>query len=314
MRPLPSKVVMTVKQNRFLFNTVGKAYYYGFLGVKELLFDVGTAIKRVFPDNDVKAIRALKGTCSGRCFIIGNGPSLKAEDLDRIKEQRIPSFSSNNIDAIFERTDWRPDYYVCQDKNGLKTQEHHKVALTYHFGTYFFAKDAKKIVEECELTKQENVLYFRADVSNMTRDPNKCSPDASLRVASGFTVTYAAIQLAMYLGYEEIYLLGVDCSYPKIADRNGLRIEYDGPSHFDGCAQNETVSYGYANVEGMMQAYRNAKKYADEHGIKIYNATRGGKLEVFERVGLSKVIGGGITYLLDIVHLTSDGRVRGAAA
>ena len=31
-------------------------------------------------------------------------------------------------------------------------------------------------------------------------------------------------------------------------------------------------------------AYQSAKKYADAHGIKIYNATRGGNLEVFERV------------------------------
>ena len=31
-------------------------------------------------------------------------------------------------------------------------------------------------------------------------------------------------------------------------------------------------------------AYQAAEKYAEEHGIKIYNATRGGRLEVFERV------------------------------
>jgi len=31
-------------------------------------------------------------------------------------------------------------------------------------------------------------------------------------------------------------------------------------------------------------AFEKAKEYADGHGIKIYNATRGGKLEVFERV------------------------------
>ena len=31
-------------------------------------------------------------------------------------------------------------------------------------------------------------------------------------------------------------------------------------------------------------AYKKAKEYADKHGIKIYNATRGGALEVFPRV------------------------------
>ena len=33
-----------------------------------------------------------------------------------------------------------------------------------------------------------------------------------------------------------------------------------------------------------LKAYQKAKQYAETHGIKIYNATRGGKLEVFERV------------------------------
>jgi hypothetical protein len=40
----------------------------------------------------------------------------------------------------------------------------------------------------------------------------------------------------------------------------------------------------------MIEAYREAKKYADLHNIKIYNATRGGMLEVFERVDLDKVL------------------------
>ena len=33
-----------------------------------------------------------------------------------------------------------------------------------------------------------------------------------------------------------------------------------------------------------MEGYMCAKEYAERHEIKIYNATRGGKLEVFERV------------------------------
>jgi hypothetical protein len=38
------------------------------------------------------------------------------------------------------------------------------------------------------------------------------------------------------------------------------------------------------SVDKTTKAYQSAKAYADAHGIKVYNATRGGKLEVFERV------------------------------
>ena len=43
--------------------------------------------------------------------------------------------------------------------------------------------------------------------------------------------------------------------------------------------------YSYiADVDMQLDGYKAAKKYAEENGIKIYNATRGGKLEIFERV------------------------------
>lgn len=40
---------------------------------------------------------------------------------------------------------------------------------------------------------------------------------------------------------------------------------------------------GVADVYKITCAYNSAKRYAEEHNIQIYNATRGGKLEVFER-------------------------------
>ena len=36
-------------------------------------------------------------------------------------------------------------------------------------------------------------------------------------------------------------------------------------------------------------AYEEAKRYGDEHGIQIFNATRGGMLEVFPRVNLDSI-------------------------
>ena len=36
-------------------------------------------------------------------------------------------------------------------------------------------------------------------------------------------------------------------------------------------------------------AYEKAKRYGDEHGIQIFNATRGGMLEVFPRVTLDSL-------------------------
>ena len=40
----------------------------------------------------------------------------------------------------------------------------------------------------------------------------------------------------------------------------------------------------FAGIDAIMDGYKAAKQYADLHGIRICNATRGGKLEIFERV------------------------------
>ena len=100
----------------------------------------------------------------------------------------------------------------------------------------------------------------------------KFSDDFSKRSYAGSTVTYACLQLAVYMGFKEIYLLGVDFSSGDIKNS-----KY---AHFH--IEEELVAVCFKRQVGA--AYISAKRYADQHGIKIYNATRGGELEVFTRV------------------------------
>lgn len=77
--------------------------------------------------------------------------------------------------------------------------------------------------------------------------------------------------------FQEIYLLGVDFCYIGKQDE-----KY---AHF--YKEDTLVSTGYEKQ--VYHAYLSAKKYADEHNIKIYNATRDGRLEVFERVNFDSL-------------------------
>ena len=52
-----------------------------------------------------------------RCFIIGTGPSLSVEDLEKLKGEI--TFGSNRIFEIYSQTDWRPTYYMNQDKANI---------------------------------------------------------------------------------------------------------------------------------------------------------------------------------------------------
>ena len=52
------------------------------------------------------------------------------------------------------------------------------------------------------------------------------------------------------------------------------------------CGKNETYQ---SETEFSWCLFDSGKHYADKHGIKIYNATRGGKLEIFDRVDFDTI-------------------------
>ena len=73
-------------------------------------------------NNDKKYIRSLRNKYKGkRCFIIGNGPSLGIHDLEKIKGEI--SFGTHRIYEIFDKTSWRPDYYLAQDYKLIYTSK-----------------------------------------------------------------------------------------------------------------------------------------------------------------------------------------------
>ena len=204
---------------------------------------------------------------SGRCFLIGNGPSLTEKDLDKIYENKVISIGCNKINMIFTKTRWRPEYYVVGDslvwdeekdniKNDIK---------------YF----VRKITSDVKPDYCGNVQLYYAKFENYYPGYPTFSDDMTKGVYGGRTVMYDMLQIAVYMGFKEIYLLGVDFSWGE-----------DGrDTHFCKDYMNDDlVRDGMKYKEEERHAYISAKNYADAHGIKIYNATRGGHLDVFEKV------------------------------
>lgn len=221
-------------------------------------------------------LKALKNTHTGeRCFIIGNGPSLKPEDLEHLKNEC--TFAANRIFDIFSETTWRPWSYVVIDQKGLMTSNSDDIKSLpsqYKFLPYKAFQGGLKGV------------YWLLETGdfpiNRGQDTTAyISEDISAGVSRGYTVTFISIQLAIYMGFKEIILLGVDFNYAHYIDRKGKMRHVDGvQDYFSG----RTYSTSYLFLEPVLHAYSIAREYCDANGIKIFNATRGGKLEVFERV------------------------------
>ena len=227
-------------------------------------------------------LEKLRGSYKGRrCFIICNGPSLRAGDLTKIYEHGDLSIGINAIARIYDRTPWRPTFLSATD------------------GVVFNKKN-KELVKNCEcgyklydrtrfiksLGAKEKRLYLSFDESLGLLDDPQFSDDAVKKLPSIGTSTYSMIEFAAFLGCTEMYILGCDMSYAVNMNRDGTITYNDsGKDYFDSKEKYATSSKANPVPTWQMEiAYDFAAKYAKEHGIKIFNATRGGKLESFERV------------------------------
>lgn len=218
-------------------------------------------------------LEKFKGIHRGkRCFIVATGPSLRMGDLDKLHQNHELTISVNGIFTAFEKTRWRPDYYIASDKNVTRIRK--KELLQADIRAKFIADTAWEFetVEE-----QPNLYCWHVMLKWVNGEPPEFSEDFSRGGFLGYTITYeGALQLAVYMGFTEIYLLGTDCS-----KSDGVKTRHFSADYYTPEEKNANYSL---RLDDILLSYQAAKKYADAHGIKIYNATRGGELEVFERV------------------------------
>ena len=226
-------------------------------------------------------ILALKGSHQGqRCFIIGNGPSLKAEDLDKLLLNNEICFASNYISEIFTQTNWRPTYFSVMDiwlqRNIIDVMSKTDAKIKFFSGQNYLW--TRKV--------QGNCIYLNAIGVNAIGS-GSFSEDIAVQIHSLGTVTYALIQIAVYMGFKEIYLIGMDNVYAKILDKYGILHENkDVQSHFYSHNDKKLLepSIPFNVLLSVNSVYEAVKQYADTHNIKVINATRGGQLEVFPRI------------------------------
>lgn len=98
---------------------------------------------------------------------------------------------------------------------------------------------------------------------------------------------YTFLQMAFFMGFDEIYILGVDFTWqlPKDGDSNTGKIHSDGQqNHFHKDYRKEGELFHAPKLHMQSNAFTAAREAALKYNKKIYNATRGGKLEIFERI------------------------------
>lgn len=266
-----------IKSNKLLFSLYLCLYkLFSRINMRIILFSFRKS-------KHIARLRNLKDVHSGqRCFIIGNGSSLKKEDLEKLKGEI--TFASHRIFRIFEQTDWRPTYYCAQDLALINDtiEQINKIETKLKFIPINAVWEYK--------IKCNNCVYFFINTQTFYPNLPNFSKNIDIQIYEGYTVTYALFQIASYMGFNEIYLLGVDFNYSASVDSEGRVIKNDNvKDYFSEGDNNEKPGLNLPNLQYSYLSYIKAKKIGEEKGIRIYNATRGGKLEIFERVNFDDI-------------------------
>ena len=239
---------------------------------------------------NAKLLYTYKNKYAGqRCFLIGNGPSLTISDLELLQGEI--TFGCNRVYKLFENTAWRPDYFCMID--ALIAKYSSKELAENVECPLFTNINTRDLMEY----KPKNLVFAR----NLGDNPYRVSENfEAYYVPSGATVMTFMLELAMYMGFKDIYLIGVDCTSSLVSNGHCAKgyvnpdlvqkdIERVRKRLNDPTLTAEQVAAYYYDQSTF--SYKVLRDYAEGHGIHIYNATRGGMLEVYERRNLDEVVG-----------------------
>ncbi len=206
-----------------------------------------------------------------RCFIIGNGPSLKKMDLSKLRNE--VTFGMNRIYLLFPELGFTTSYLVSVNTLVIEQSapDIEKLAIPK-----FITWRARKW-----LRNDPEVVFMDTDYT----DPPAFSRDVSGRVFEGSTVTYVTLQLAYHMGFSQVILIGVDHSFTTRGAPN-LTITSDGDdlNHFSPQYFGKGFRWQLPDLEASERAYIMARKAYEKSGRIILDATVDGKLSVFPKV------------------------------
>lgn len=221
--------------------------------------------------DSIHKLNALRDQHRGqRCFIIGNGPSLKNTDLSLLKSEF--TFGMNRFYLMFQELGFSTSFFVSINDLVAEQCAADFQALQM---PKFFSWRARKWL------KPDDHLHFLYT----TYTGPKFGKNAAGRLWESATVTYIALQLAYHLGFQQAILIGVDHNFTTQGKPNTMvTSEGDDPNHFSPAYFGKGFRWQLPDLETSEMGYRFARQAYEQAGRQVLDATVGGKLTVFPKI------------------------------
>jgi len=257
------------------------------LNIRKIRSVVGILLKKYYyskyyDKRYVKEIQNFYNIHQGkRCFIIGTGPSIKKTNMNLLKNEI--TFGMNKL----YRGDigFTPNYWVIISRN-----LHTAVETIMQTGTILFIAGACGRMHGKHAYYAENPIILK-DIAEINVW-NKISRDIVKGTMTGKMVIFETLQIAYYMGFTEIYLVGVDHSNmgTYFFKNVGRENEFFNSQALKNVNGKKKILDRLTTFEEIFDTYEIIKREFEKDGRKIYNATEGGKLDVFERKKLEEIL------------------------
>ena len=242
-----------------------------------------------------------------RCFVVGNGPSLKEQDLSLLQDEyvftcnqimRNPSFPKMKSNYHFFAD---PSFFQLKKDNSSDMEVYHlmqKINTDNNRPKVFFAVEGYDFSKEFKLNKYLDLNFFSHRLE--LTEKFDLEFDFSRFVPNLHSVVMYEIIMAIYMGFSEIYLLGCDCT-SIITAVNMILHEGEGAEYGYKMTENEKERLKKRNSNILMEdelrsfsevfrAYRIFYEYTKKRGVKLVNCTEGGLLDCIPREKYEDVI------------------------
>lgn len=245
--------------------------------------------------NAARRIEALRDTWKGgRAFIIGNGPSLKHQDLlplhDELTfftnwgflhpdyERIAPKFHCSSSHEIFGGWD-KPDPQLNEDFAASFAPRAAGVRKVFSWRFEESLRNSGHFNEaELDFLLFDRPKFLMDEIGHMDLDLRHIMHD-------GYTVVITfCIPLAVHMGVKEIYLLGCDCDYGIKQAADPKQYFYPTELHKTSTSAFESLDRIWAEDGPVFKTYELVEQQLRDVGVRLYNATHGGRLNNIPRV------------------------------
>jgi hypothetical protein len=222
---------------------------------------------------------SLKNKYEGEtCIIMGNGPSLRHTNWEIIKSYK--TFGLNRIKILENEMGFTPDFLVVI-----------KDLVIEQFPDDIIQLNCLKFLDYTSSVKNNSLINDEHSILIAEKISNNDEFEENILNGwyRGYTVTYAAMQVAYYLGFHKVCLIGVDHNFvSKGNPRENVISNEDDPNHFHPSYFGKGVKWALPDLDGSERFYRVAKEYYEKNGREIVDCTVNGRLEVFRKSSIEK--------------------------